>query len=189
MTRTIGDGQSICAAEGATDVGTHSGATQQGDYPCGTYRPPHEVFIPGACFQRRKADLREDVLLTCRISSIHRYTSMMNVRGKQEADLVFDTLVRVTPSSAKYGYSELPAKQQIGYGSRSTVIPTPNLGPWTNPYMKILDPSFQIADENLVDMEYADMILIFKKEEKAYLFLDELTSHPVLWHPPCTHEV
>ncbi|GAA50290.1 ATP synthase mitochondrial F1 complex assembly factor 2 [Clonorchis sinensis] len=50
----------------------------------------------------------------------------------------------------------------------------------TIPNQRLLDPGFQMADKNLVDMEYTDMALIFKKEEKAHLFLNELISHPIL---------
>ncbi|GAA47297.1 hypothetical protein CLF_100187 [Clonorchis sinensis] len=36
--------------------------------------------------------------------------------------------------------------------------------------------SSQIAEESLVDMEHADVVLIFKEEEKVQLFLSELTK-------------
>ncbi|GAA48818.1 hypothetical protein CLF_102073 [Clonorchis sinensis] len=36
--------------------------------------------------------------------------------------------------------------------------------------------SFQIAEESFVDMEHADVVLIFKEEEKVPLFLSELTK-------------
>ncbi|GAA54428.1 hypothetical protein CLF_102972 [Clonorchis sinensis] len=91
-------------------------------------------------------------------------------------------LVPLTPSSGKYcGYDELRAVHQTGYGSRGTVIATPYLGPWTAPYMNIL------AEESLVDMEHAAVVLIFREEEKVQPFLSELTK--VLWYAPCTHKV
>ncbi|GAA56889.1 hypothetical protein CLF_111756 [Clonorchis sinensis] len=36
-------------------------------------------------------------------------------------------------------------------------------------------------------MEYADIVLIFKEEKKAQMFLNELTK--ALWHAPCTHKL
>ncbi|GAA48374.1 hypothetical protein CLF_101527 [Clonorchis sinensis] len=89
--------------------------------------------------------------------------------------------VHVTRPSAKYyGYGQLRASHQTGYGSRRTVIATPYLGPWTSPYMNILGESFRIVilipDENLVDLVCADIVLIFNQEEKAQMFLDELTK-------------
>ncbi|KER28899.1 hypothetical protein T265_04363 [Opisthorchis viverrini] len=40
--------------------------------------------------------------------------------------------------------------------------------------------------KNVVDLEYADNIVF---EEKAQVFLDELTSHPVFWCALCNHKV
>ncbi|GAA54601.1 hypothetical protein CLF_104186 [Clonorchis sinensis] len=79
--------------------------------------------------------------------------------------------VHATRSSGKYcGYDELRAVNQTGYDSRGTVVATPYLGPWTAPYMNLL------AEESLVDMEHADVVLIFQEEEKVQLFLIKLTK-------------
>ncbi|KAG5447800.1 hypothetical protein CSKR_106838 [Clonorchis sinensis] len=45
------NGRGTRATGGAAGIRTHHGATQQGRPPCRTYRPPHEVFIPRACYQ------------------------------------------------------------------------------------------------------------------------------------------
>ncbi|GAA52654.1 hypothetical protein CLF_108518 [Clonorchis sinensis] len=62
MFRTTGDGQSTRATEGAEGIRTHHGATQQGDHPCRTYRPPHQVFTPRGCCQTCKVAYQQAVI-------------------------------------------------------------------------------------------------------------------------------
>ncbi|GAA53190.1 hypothetical protein CLF_109734 [Clonorchis sinensis] len=57
--------------------------------PVTSTEPGATSFVDLVFAQRRKADLREDVLLTCLISSIHRYTSIMRCHRMYEWGVSF----------------------------------------------------------------------------------------------------
>ncbi|GAA55539.1 hypothetical protein CLF_108263 [Clonorchis sinensis] len=62
---------------------------------------PQQTLQRGSTnFKRRKADLREDVLLTCLISSIHRYTGIQSSKGPCERKL--NVLYQATSFSSCY---------------------------------------------------------------------------------------
>ncbi|GAA48305.1 hypothetical protein CLF_101441 [Clonorchis sinensis] len=117
-------------------------------------------------FKRRKADLREDVLLTCRISSIHRYTSsyvvtrVISIRMNKPEIFAHEDLVETVKTDCFVTDGII----------RRMLESLQNLG-------------IQIAfGKKLVDLEYADdIVLVF--EEKARVFPDELTK--VILHLAC----